>query len=126
MAMSRSFGSTSFTTLPSIRIVPEVIASSPAVILSTVDLPQPEGPTNATNWPRSTPRLKSLTAFTVPNDLWMASNSTKGGMSAPGKDGLRHFTAPSVSPRTRCRCISSTKIRIGRLMPIAPAADRDQ
>ncbi len=51
MAMLRSLGSTSFTTLPPIAISPEVIVSSPAIMRSSVDLPQPEGPTITMNSP---------------------------------------------------------------------------
>ena len=42
--MSRSFGGTSLTTRPPIAISPSVISSSPAIIRSRVDLPQPDGP----------------------------------------------------------------------------------
>ena len=44
MAMSRSIGGRSFTTLPSMLISPEVISSSPATMRSVVVLPQPDGP----------------------------------------------------------------------------------
>ncbi len=33
------------TTLPSMATVPAEMVSNPAIILSSVDLPQPEGPT---------------------------------------------------------------------------------
>jgi hypothetical protein len=39
--------------LPSISITPEVGRSSPAMLRSSVDLPQPEGPTKTTNSPSS-------------------------------------------------------------------------
>ncbi len=39
------------TTRPPIEMSPEVIASSPATILSSVDLPQPLGPTTTRNSP---------------------------------------------------------------------------
>ena len=51
MAMSRSFGGRSLTTLPSMRISPEVTLSRPATMLSKVDLPEPEPPTRIRNWP---------------------------------------------------------------------------
>ena len=44
---------------------PELIASSPAIILSVVVLPQPDGPTNTTNSLSRICRLKSLTACTL-------------------------------------------------------------
>ena len=51
MAMSRSFGGTSFTTRSPIRISPDEISSRPAIMRNKVDLPQPEGPTSVTNSP---------------------------------------------------------------------------
>ena len=51
MAMSRSRGATSFTSLSSMRISPEVIVSSPAIMRRVVVLPQPDGPTNTMNSP---------------------------------------------------------------------------
>ena len=38
-------GAKSFTIVPSIAIVPELISSKPAIILKIVDLPHPLGPT---------------------------------------------------------------------------------
>ena len=51
MAMSRSLGASVLTTLPPIEISPEVMSSSPAIMRSRVDLPQPDGPTRTTNSP---------------------------------------------------------------------------
>src|SRR5690348_12086745 len=51
--MSRFEGCRSLTTWPPIRISPEVIDSRPAIVLSSVDLPQPEGPTSTRNPPFS-------------------------------------------------------------------------
>ena len=42
--MSRSFDSTSLTTLAVDRDLPPVMSSSPASMRSSVDLPQPDGP----------------------------------------------------------------------------------
>jgi hypothetical protein len=70
MAMSRSDGSSSFTTRPPIAISPPEISSSPATMRSRVDLPQPEGPTMTTNSPSaisaSTPWITWLAAGPVP------------------------------------------------------------
>src|SRR5262245_21134925 len=41
---------------------PEVMSSSPTIIRSSVDLPQPDGPTRMTNSPSSTSMLMSSTA----------------------------------------------------------------
>src|SRR5262249_2105085 len=49
MAMSRSFGGTSLTFSPSMRMSPAVASSSPAIMRKVVLLPQPEGPTSTTN-----------------------------------------------------------------------------
>ena len=57
MAMPRSAGSTSLTTLPPIAISPPLMSSSPAIIRSSVDFPQPDGPTKTTNSPSATSRL---------------------------------------------------------------------
>src|SRR5438105_13089191 len=51
MAMSRSLDSMSLTTLPSMAISPPEISSRPASIRSSVDLPQPDGPTSTMNSP---------------------------------------------------------------------------
>src|SRR6266487_1909159 len=55
---------------PSIVILPPVGCSKPAIIRSVVVLPQPDGPRNETNSPRSASRLKSSTAIVAPNCFW--------------------------------------------------------
>src|SRR5213594_2908903 len=70
MAMSRSFGGKSLTIRSPIVISPAVISSSPAIILSVVDLPQPEGPTRTTNSLSRMWRFTSLTAWTSSNFLF--------------------------------------------------------
>src|SRR5262245_8803067 len=69
MAMSRSIGGTSLTTVSSIRISPEVTASSPAIMRRVVVLPQPEGPTKTTNSRSWICRSTSFTACVVSNFL---------------------------------------------------------
>ena len=64
MAMSRALGARSFTTVPSIATVPAVISSSPAIIRSSVDLPQPDGPTSTMNSPSSIERSMSRSTGT--------------------------------------------------------------
>ena len=63
MAMSRSFGSTSLTTLSPMRISPPEIVSRPAIIRSAVDLPQPDGPTSTRNSPSSMSSDRSWMAW---------------------------------------------------------------
>ena len=66
MAMSRSFGGTSFTTSPPIMTSPPVMSSRPAIMRSVVLLPQPEGPTSTTNslsaMSRSMPRTAGVSS----------------------------------------------------------------
>src|SRR5439155_9651032 len=69
MAMSRSFGETSFTSRSPMRISPEVASSSPATIRSAVVLPQPDGPTRTRNSLSRISRLTLLTAMTFLNVL---------------------------------------------------------
>ena len=66
MAMRRFAGGMSVTSALSMKHWPAVISSSPAIILSSVDLPQPDGPSSAVNEPFSTVRLRSLIAVTAP------------------------------------------------------------
>src|ERR1700721_1813492 len=51
--MSRFEGCRSLTTWPPIRISPELIDSRPAIVLSRVDLPHPDGPTRTRKPPCS-------------------------------------------------------------------------
>src|SRR6266705_694098 len=60
MAMSRSLGSTSLPTRPPISMLPALGRSSPATMLSRVDLPQPDGPTSTVNSPLSMSRSISF------------------------------------------------------------------
>jgi hypothetical protein len=66
MAMSRSAGPIVLTTLPSMATVPCVIVSSPATILSSVDLPQPDGPTSTQSAPSEMAIDTPFTAATLP------------------------------------------------------------
>ena len=61
MAMSRSFGALSFTTFPPMLSSPEVMSSSPAIMLRVVDFPHPDGPTRMMNSPSGMFRLMSFT-----------------------------------------------------------------
>src|SRR3954447_8701773 len=62
MARLRSRGAWSLTRSPPMTMSPEVMSSSPTIIRSSVDLPQPEGPTRIMNSPSSTSIDTSLTA----------------------------------------------------------------
>src|SRR5579885_541640 len=69
MAMSRLEGWRSLTTCPSMRTSPEVTDSSPAMVLSRVDLPQPDGPTSTRKPPFSSVRSMPFSTSTEPNRL---------------------------------------------------------
>src|ERR671931_357692 len=60
--MSRSFGARSLTTSPAILRSPSEMSSSPAIIRSAVDFPQPDGPTRIMNSASRICRLMCLTA----------------------------------------------------------------
>ena len=62
MATPRFAGSSRVTSRPLIVTRPELIGSRPAMARSSVDLPQPEGPTMTRNSPSSTARLTPLMA----------------------------------------------------------------
>ena len=70
MARPRSAAGTVLTTLPSMARSPLVGRSSPAIMRSSVDLPQPDGPTKTTNSPSSISRLMSWMTSTAPNDFF--------------------------------------------------------
>ena len=69
MAMSRSRGGMWFTTRSPMVSMPSEISSSPAIMRSAVDLPQPDGPSRTMNSPSSTSRERRSTATTSPNRL---------------------------------------------------------
>src|SRR5437879_13753871 len=69
MERPRLAAGTPTTLAPSIRILPSVTSSSPAIRRNSVVLPQPEGPTKTTKEPSSISRLASLMMLTGPNDL---------------------------------------------------------
>src|SRR4051812_40100758 len=56
MASLRLPGASPVTSRPSMLMVPPLVSSRPAINLSKVDLPQPEGPTKTTNSPFSMTR----------------------------------------------------------------------
>ena len=62
MARWRSRGAFSFIRSPPMVTSPSVMSSRPTIIRSTVDFPQPDGPTRIMNSPSAMSRLTSLTA----------------------------------------------------------------
>src|SRR5690606_27644446 len=76
MAMPRLAGGTSLTISPSMAICPPEISSSPQIRRRSVDFPQPDGPTKATNSPSSTVRSMPLSTSTGPKDLRISESSS--------------------------------------------------
>src|SRR5271165_678705 len=66
MAMRRSRGLRSFTTLPPMRMSPEVGVSNPAIMRKRVVFPEPDGPRKTRNSPSRVSRLTLLTAPSCP------------------------------------------------------------
>ena len=73
--------------------------SSPAIIRSSVDLPQPEGPSSAQNSPASTARLRSRITSTAPKRLLAGRISTA---STCGHRPLSSVLAQPDHHRARC------------------------
>src|SRR5882672_4233015 len=74
--MSRSFGATWLTTRLPMRTSPPEISSRPAIMRSSVLLPQPEGPTRTQNSPSSIVTSTPWTTSVLPNDLRTALRVT--------------------------------------------------
>src|SRR5260370_919252 len=68
MATSRCAGERPLTLSPPMRISPLVGSARPAMRLSVVDLPQPEGPTSERNSPSAMSRDSSLSASGAPGN----------------------------------------------------------
>src|SRR5690606_3002493 len=66
MEILRCAGASSVTSRPPIWMRPELGSSSPAIIRSVVDFPQPEGPSRTVNVPASTEKLTRSTAGAAP------------------------------------------------------------
>ena len=87
---------------PSSRNTPERGGSSPATSRSKVDLPQPEGPSSATNSPGLTLKFtSSSTGSTLPSisKAWLTCSTSSGAPTAGYVIGLGqsvryHFTTP--------------------------------
>ena len=76
-------------------MLPESGYSKPAIIRSVVVLPQPDGPRNETNSPRSAESTKSSTAANAPNAFltWVELQEPHAR--------LAHQCAPPTSMRVR-------------------------
>src|SRR5260370_20286915 len=94
--MSRSFGAAELTSRPSMRISPEETDSRPAIIASSVDLPQPDGPTRAMNSPDKASRSTPLRTSTVPK-LLRRFEIVSADMDAPSFDRALRQAAHEIS-----------------------------
>src|SRR6478672_10318477 len=79
----RSRGARSLTRFSSIIMSPEVMSSRPTTIRSSVDFPQPDGPTRMTNSPSLMSRLTSFTAGNPSPYFLTMLMSWISAMSAP-------------------------------------------
>src|SRR5882757_7788911 len=95
MAMSRSFGGTAFTSRSAMRISPEVTLSRPAIMASSVDFPQPDGPTRAMNSPVSASRSMPFSTSTAPK-LLRRLRMVSDDMALPSFDGALGETANKI------------------------------
>src|SRR3954452_12392357 len=89
--MSRSLGAFWLTTSPQISSWPSELSSSPAIIRSAVDFPQPEGPTRIMNSPSEMSRSRSLTASKPSANVLVTPSRTisdiGGSLSLDGAGG---------------------------------------
>src|ERR1700733_239793 len=74
--MSRAFGGTSVTSPPPISNWPPEMVSSPAIMLSVVVLPHPDGPTSTTNEPSAISRLSRGMTTCAPKRFSMSTRET--------------------------------------------------
>src|SRR5262245_21479147 len=108
MAMSRSFGGTRLTTRSPMRISPDVMFSSPAIMRRSVDLPHPEGPTRTTNSPSpmstSTPWITSVApkAFLTSQIATDATGAPPLGPFRPPFDRSRRALLLACHPAPSC------------------------
>ena len=87
--MSRARGGSALTTVPPMTISPLLMSSSPAIIRSSVLLPQPDGPTNTTNSPDRISRSMPWITAVVPYDLATLRSVTSAIGASLGRAGLR-------------------------------------
>ena len=87
IAMSRSCVACAPTSSSPIQILPVVGFTRPAIIRSTVDLPEPDGPSSVSSSPRSISRSRDWTASISPNCLCTPSSRTAAEARAVASDG---------------------------------------
>src|SRR3954452_9767181 len=95
MAISRSLGATSLTIRPPISMLPALARSSPAIMLSRVDLPQPDGPTSTANSPLSMSRSMPFSTSRLAN-FFDRPRMLNAAMMTPSLDGPRSQPAHEI------------------------------
>src|SRR5262249_12055474 len=93
MAMSRALAGKSVTSRLSMTIAPFVTCSRPAMMRSSVDFPQPDGPTSTRNSPSAMASWISCSTCTLPNDFATLSTSIVA-MRALLPDGTSQHDVP--------------------------------
>src|SRR5678816_731911 len=104
MAISRSFGGMVLTVRPPIVTTPAEISSSPAIMRSSVDLPQPEGPTNTQNSPSSTATSTPCRTSVEPKNL-----RTPAKVTAATPVSYTHLRAHETPEHLVCRLLLEKK-----------------
>src|SRR5688572_2638114 len=101
--MSRSFESRSFTTRPSIAIFPPVMSSRPASMRSSVDLPQPEGPTSTMNSPSAMSSEIPWRTLVLPKSFLISVKATEANLCLyrAGGEAGNHVPPERVIDRRR-------------------------
>ena len=104
------------TSRPSMRILPSVTSSSPAMSRSTVDFPQPEGPSSTTNFPDSARKLTASTAFTRPKRFVTFSRTISDKFLPQGIPAhpLRTYYAPAFGDARAARARRANLAESGR------------
>ena len=120
MASLRLAGASPVTSRPSMEMVPLLVSSSPAISLSSVDLPQPEGPTKTTNSPFSISRSSSGMIVVAPKDFDTFLRDICPIVSS--RYSWTTSLGSAVSPPSGLPAISPSRGEIGRLGGGAPTA----
>src|SRR5882672_6758311 len=93
MAMSRALAGRSVTSRPSMAMAPSLTCSSPAMIRSSVDFPQPDGPTSTRNSPSAMASSISCSTCTLPKAFATLSIAIVA-MRTPSQ--MPHHSTPSA------------------------------
>src|SRR5690606_33463414 len=136
IAMRRCAGGSLVTSRPSIRMRPLLGVSSPAIIRSVVDLPQPDGPSSTTKAPACAEKLASSTATAVPQCLLTCSSARSlirksairspdccGSMSMPVEPAREFGTLCDVHVQAGLRAAPQHVVGTGRPLVLDAPVD---